>query len=486
MARNAIWNLFGQLLPMVVGLIAIPPLVRGMGVARFGVLSLAWVVIGYFSLFDLGIGRALTKLVSDRLAAHDEQSIPPLAWTSLLLMLLLGIFGGTVVWFIAPWLVHGVLKIPVELQAETVSGFYLLAFSIPVVTVTSGLRGILEAQQQFRILNLIRIPMSIFSFAGPLLALPFSPSLVPVIAILLAGRVAGLVAHVYACFHYMPALRHAFMIRQSFILPVVKFGGWMTVSNVISPIMSYMDRFLIGSLLSVTALAYYTAPFDLVSRVTVIPGAITAVLFPAFALSLRQDQERAGLLLGRGLKYIFLAVFPILLAIAALAPDGLRLWLGSDFAEHGTAALRWLCAGVFVNCFSQVPFALIQSAGRPDITAKLHAIELPVYLAAIWLLAKSLGIEGAAIAWTGRIILDSVLLFLFAHRILPQKVVFLPRLAGTIVAGLTCIFLSTLPHSAANRLLFVCLTLIISAILAWVWALDPTERTFFLGIRASL
>src|SRR5437667_12210334 len=65
LARNTVWNLSGQLLPMIVAVITVPLLVRGLGVARFGVLSLSYVLIGYFSLFDLGIGRALTKLVAD-------------------------------------------------------------------------------------------------------------------------------------------------------------------------------------------------------------------------------------------------------------------------------------------------------------------------------------------------------------------------------------------------------------------------------------
>src|SRR5467141_3336376 len=90
LARNTIWNLLGQLLPMAVAVVAIPPLVRALGLARFGVLSMAWIVIGYFSLFDLGIGRALTKLVADKLGADEEHAVPPLAWTSLVLMFILG------------------------------------------------------------------------------------------------------------------------------------------------------------------------------------------------------------------------------------------------------------------------------------------------------------------------------------------------------------------------------------------------------------
>src|SRR5258708_26905718 len=261
LARNTIWNLLGLLLPLAVGVVAVPPLIRGMGVARFGLLSLAWIVIGYFSLFDLGIGRALTKVVADRLGTKDERSIPPLVWTSLVLMVLLGVLAGLATWAISPWLVHRLLKIPEALQSEALHGLYLLANSIPMVTATSGLRGVLEAQQRFRVLSFIRIPMSIFSFAGPLLVLPFSSDLVSVISVLVAGRLIACMAHLFACFHAMPALRHGFALKLSLVHPLLVLGGLMTFSNLVSPIIVYLDRFLIGALLSVSAVAAYTVPF---------------------------------------------------------------------------------------------------------------------------------------------------------------------------------------------------------------------------------
>src|SRR5262249_6502402 len=148
--------------------------------------------------------------------------------------------------------------------------------------------------------------------------------------------------------------------------------GWMTVSNLVSPIMVYLDRFFITSLLSVGAVAYYTAPFDVVSRLAIIASAVAGVLFPALALSLMDNPERAGLLLRRGVKYVLLAIFPLVVVLSAAAPELLRFWLGSAFAENSSAALRWLSAGVLFNCLAYLPFALIQGAGRPDITGKLH------------------------------------------------------------------------------------------------------------------
>ena len=83
--RGAIWNLLGQSLPVVAAFLFVPLLVRGLGIERFGILSLAWMLVGYFSLFDLGLGGALTRLVSDRLANRQDEEVPRLVWTALAL-----------------------------------------------------------------------------------------------------------------------------------------------------------------------------------------------------------------------------------------------------------------------------------------------------------------------------------------------------------------------------------------------------------------
>ena len=476
LARNTIWNLLGQLLPMAVGLLAIPPLVCELGVDRFGVLSLAWVVIGYFSLFDLGIGRALTKLVADKIGANDDATIPPLVWTSLFLMLLMGVVGCVITLAIAPWLVFTALKVPTTLQHETMHGFQLLAASIPLVTITSGLRGILEAQQRFRVLNFIRVPTSIFSFAGPLMVLPFSHSLVPVIIVLIVGRVLSGIAHLLACFHAMPDLRHHMTLHRGAVGPLVRFGGWMTVSNVVSPLMVYADRFLIGGLLPVSAVAYYTTPFDLVFRLQFIPVAVAGVLFPAFATSLASNPDRTALLVSRGIKYIFLVMFPVILIMVTFAPDGLRLWLGSAFAFHSQPVFRWIAAGTLINSVACIPFSLIQSAGQPRITATIHWFEAPLYLAAVWVLTKRLGIEGAAIAFTGRIAVDTVLMFIFADRMLQHRSKLLMRLTVVMTAALLVLAGTTLLRTVIERAVFTLIALLVLGLAAFL-ALAPDERS---------
>src|SRR6266852_1839290 len=111
-------------------------------------------------------------------------------------------------------------------------------------------------------------------------------------------------------------------------------------------------------------------------------------------------------LFGRSVTYLLLMLFPMVLLAVVLAKDGLMLWLGAEFAQRSVRVLQWLAVGVFINSLGQVPFAMVQGVGRPDLTAKLHLIEVPAYLAVLWWLTKTHGIEGAAIAWTARAAAD--------------------------------------------------------------------------------
>ena len=69
-------------------------------------------------------------------------------------------------------------------------------------------------------------------------------------------------------------------------------------------------------------------------------------------------------------------------------------------------------------CLGQIPYAFIQGAGRPDLTAKLHLVELPLYLILLVIAIEMAGIEGAAMAWTCRFVVDSLLMYFLALRLL--------------------------------------------------------------------
>lgn len=484
LARNTFWNLAGQVAPLLAGLIAIPRLIHGLGTDRFAIVTIAWIVVGYFSFFDLGLGRAMTTMVAQKLATDRHHELPAIIWTANGLMGALGILGGVVLALLSPVLIRDLLKTPASLQTETIRAFDLLGLSVPFVISTAGIRGILEARQKFGLINLARAPMGVATFAAPLLVIPWTANLTAMVGTLVAVRIVFWGAYAFLALREMPSLLQTIEIDWRLLPMLLSFGLWMTVSNLVSPVMAYLDRFFVGMLLSLTAVAYYATPFEVVTKLLVVPGAVVSVLFPAFSTVLVGDRSRAGLLFRRAVKYVIVILFPIVLAIVLFARNALSLWLGPDFALHSTPVLQWLAVGVFVNSLSTIAFALVQGAGRADITGKLHLLELPLYLASVWLLTRHFGIRGTAIAWTIRVIVDGVLLFWVADRLLDRSLR-LDVVMGSVTAILSVFAVAMTEMNLAIKLVGYLLVLAFFFAITWL-VLLINERQLWARSRERL
>src|SRR5689334_15454988 len=98
---------------MIAAFVGIPVVNSHVGTARFGVLTLAWAAIGYFGLFDLGLGRALTQAVSAHLgSASDDSELASVTWTALWLMVILGVLGAVTLTLFTPLIVNRGLQVP--------------------------------------------------------------------------------------------------------------------------------------------------------------------------------------------------------------------------------------------------------------------------------------------------------------------------------------------------------------------------------------
>ncbi len=485
LARNVVWSLVSVGVPLLIALVTIPILIDEIGTERFGLLAISWMFVGYFSLFDFGLGRALTVRVAMFLGEEREAEIPALVWTALSLMLVLGGLGLGVILLLSPWLVGEVLNVPSELQDEALKAFYLLSLSIPLVITTVGLQGVITAYQRFDLLTAIRIPMGMLTFLGPVAVLPFSNSLYPIVGVLVGGRFLAALAHLWLVFRVIPEVRRHYVIDRTQIRPLLGFGGWMTVSNMVVPLMVSMDRFVIGAVLTVTAVAYYTTPYEIVSRLLIIPSAFVAVLLPAQSTTLArggfEDRAHSARLFVKGLDYIAIALFPLVLVMVAFAYDGLNLWVGAEFADNGFRVMQWLGVGVFFYGLSLVPFSLVQSAGRPDWSAKLHLLELPLYLAALWWALHEHGILGAAVVWTLRAFVDTLALYLMVWVLVPECRASAGRFVRALGAAVGLFLLTAQLQGLLFKIVFCTLVLCGFAWVAWRFGLQQRERDWLLS-----
>jgi O-antigen/teichoic acid export membrane protein len=411
--RNTALNFFGLVVPLAVGFVTIPMVVRALGTERFGILALVWVVFGYFGLFDLGLGRTTTRYVADCLGRDETGKLPAYLWTTVLLQTAIGAAAAVLLQISAPLIVRRFLNIPAGFQAETILTLRLVGWSLPIMFVSSSFRGALEAAQRFDLVNAVKVPLNVLFYVLPLLGVALGYSLPGIVVLLVLSRVAAMAVWGAMDLRVLPALRARPVLRRELVRPLFSFSGWLGLSGILYAVTTSIDRLVIGSLLTVEAVTYYSAPYEAINRIGVVPGSLSMVLFPAFsALDAARRMEKIEALFARSTKFLLLSTGPVFVLLMFFAGDGLRLWLGPDFAARSTFVVQALAAGFLVNTVIAVPNNYLIGIGRVDVAPKYQAIELVAFTALIWAGAKLGGIGGVAVASALRLTAFSIFLMI--------------------------------------------------------------------------
>ena len=390
---------------------------------------------------------------------------------------IIGCLVAAVMALMVPALVEHLSSIPEEMQRETRLTFYLLAASVPLVIVSVGLRGVLSAYQRFDLVNWVRVPMGIYFFVVPIPIVKwYLNALHPVMLALIAGRLIAMLIQLRFCLQTVPFLRSGAAFQCDLVRPLLTFGGWMTVTNLISPLMIYIDRFFIGMLLTASAVAFYATPNEIATKLWFLPWALLGVLFPAFSTSLAEGSQMAFEIYDNSVKYLFIVMFPIALVVMTFAYEGLDVWVGREFAVQSSPVLKWMVVGVFIHSLAQVPYALLQGGGRPDIIAKLHLLELPLYVIVLWQLIGLWGTQGAAVAWTMRLGIDALLIFFLARTVIPGAAAKAAPKLFLLAAAIGAFYLIAQLDAMTIRLAS-CLTILTAfAGVAWFLILNGQDR----------
>jgi O-antigen/teichoic acid export membrane protein len=474
--RHAAWMIFGGGVPLLLAVVAIPNLLRILGGERFGILVLAWTVMGYFSLLDFGLGRALTRfIVSERLDANLEV-LARATWTTVFVLFAAGAIVAAACLPVIPWLTSGFLEMSLSAQAEATTTFKLIAVSIPFVTASAPLVGFLEAHKRFGVIGAVRLVTGCLNYAAPLAIALVSDSLIAVIAAIVVVRIllaGGLLA---ACAHTAPGIARRWAIEPAALKPMLSFGAWLTASSIAAPIIIYMDRFVAGGIVTVAMLAYYVTPQEIVTRLSIIPGAFASIFFPRFVAALSADAAVAPRILARGLVGVFLVMVPPTLVFAVFSSELLTAWMGAEFASHAALVLTWLSAGILLNAGAQVLSAFIHSAGRADITAKLYVVEMPLYLICLLWLVPAHGIVGVAYAWFARIAFDGIALLLACGALCPSiGSLFVPALLVTSLTTAGLVAGSMLPMTALKLAAALAIIAVLAGV-SWYFLLAEEDR----------
>lgn len=412
--KNSIWNLGGFIIPTLVAIPSLGVLARYLGTEKFGLFTLAFAIVGYASIFDAGLTRAVIREIAINRNNDEEQR--KIISTSTVTIGVLGCIATLLIYIATP-LTPSLLKVSTINSNDTELAFKILAFSIPFFLLNQIWLAYLEGHEQFANVNIQKV-ISNSCIAGiPTVFVLYSPTLTAAIAGLLFGRCISLIISFWFCREII--IHGGLRFHRHVFKRLIKFGGWMTVSNIISPIMVYFDRFIISNTLGANQVAYYTAPSEGISRALNVPGALARALFPKLSnatTKLEKDHlEKISYLL------IISLCLPMIVFFFIYAREIMVIWMGKEYANEPSNILKILLIGFLFNSLAQIPFVKIQALGKANITAILHLFEFTPYLLLLFLLSKQYQLYGVAIAWTIRVIFDCIILEYAARRYLKGK-----------------------------------------------------------------
>ncbi|MAC13203.1 MAG: hypothetical protein CL539_00805 [Alcanivorax sp.] len=412
--KNVFINGMGLGGPLIFAVLCIPLLINNLGVERFGILTLMWAVVSYFGLFDLGISRALTIQVAMDMSNGDYSEAGYTSRSGLRLLSFISI--AAILLFLFSGLL-GARFIDTDIsQRELCIAILLLAIAVPAIVMTSGYRGVLEAQRRFAAVNAVRLPLGIYTFAGPALISFFSQSLVAVALILMIGRWVAWLASMLLVKEFFS---HGYVFgvhdRKRY-KKIFRVSGWIAVSNILNPLIGYCDRFVIAVVVQVSVVAYYVTPYEMITKLWVIPAAITTVVLPEFSKKVLRAKERdifnKGILLTLGL------VLPICAVTFFFSSEILSIWIDPSFSEKAGYFMKVFSVGIAINSLAHVPFVYLQAAGYARFLAKFQFFQLPLYLVSLVLAGMNWGAEGVVWCWFFRIVIDSLTILFVALKII--------------------------------------------------------------------
>ena len=409
-------NLLGSGIPIILTILAIPLLIKALGMEQFGLLSLSWAIIGYLSLLDLGLGRALSQQTATN--QDNQAQVTQIFWDTHTFIAGIGALSSLIIVITIGWYFHRVTSTS-HSDSALEQVFWASALMIFPSLLINSLSYFLIALEKFILLNTLKLFLSSANIIAPVLIcqLLFQANHFEYIMQSLLW-----IRWIFAIIFFITCLYSASYLLKikswEFHYPVklIKLGGWMTVTNIIGPIMTYFDRFFIASLISPSAVGGYSIAYELSSKLNIISSALSTALAPFFAKQKNQSISATQTFFFSII--VITSIFiPLLWSINTYGDLLLRWWLQQDEVKVIYQITQWLALGFFFNAIALIFYTHLQFMERPDITAKIHLIELPCYLGLLVMLLMHQGVIGAAIAWTVRAVIDMLLLLIYSLRI---------------------------------------------------------------------
>lgn len=414
--RNSAYSMATLVVPTALLLVFTPALVHQMGVEPYGLWTLVMSALGLMGTLELGLSAAISKYVAGHAGAGDHEGISATITAGMALQCALGLLLTLPLYLLAPRLA-ALFSTDALPAADVISALQMTSLALLPVLIRSGCLAAPAGLQRFEVPAVFNVVHRVLILSVALFVAVSTGSAYQVIlSTIILTWIAGL-ASVGVMLYSLKGLTVRPLFSWRLTRPMLSFAAYNGAGNIGSQIFSSVDRFVVGAVLGVSVVAYYSVVIGIANKLLFVSDYAARSLMPA-ASAWHAAGDRASLrrYFRRGSAMMFAINGAGGLAIAILAGPFMTAWMGVDFASQSADALAILAIVYAGISFNSVAFHMANGMGKPWIGA---VTQIAGGLGTIWLigvLGPQMGLNGAA--WANAAYWTTTLIVVYVARML--------------------------------------------------------------------
>ncbi len=483
--KNSFFNVAGWLWLTIISVATVPYIVKKLGYDAYGVLSLVFMVLGYFAFMDLGLGEAVIKYVSHYHALKNYEKMNRILNSILFLFISIGIVGGVGIILFTEFFAIKLFKIPPPLVNDTRFCFFLSSIGFALIMILGALSRIPEAVQRFDISNRNNVITGTLVSIGNVALLAIGLGLKEIVVLNLFSEILGISLFYRAARQLIPELKFSFRFYVVEFQEVMGFGLYTVCIKFGSLIIATVNQLILGLVIGPAGVAIYNVPFKIITRFNGFVYRIAFVIFPVSSeLQATADTQKLHESYLRLSKFVFLLSSILFLPLAAFSLQILQYWMGADFAAKGAVVMFYCCVAFYFISLTMVPSLVALGMGKPAMNAVFASITAGINLVLVYPFTKHWGVNGAAAALLVSSLPFPVYIYFVNRNIINVdatryfKVVFgRMAVAGLIFFAIVSNFVTKLATSGPRFLFLILVNYFFFSVLVYFVGLDGEERT---------
>jgi O-antigen/teichoic acid export membrane protein len=396
--RNVLFNWFGTIAGMAVGLFLAPFILHRLGTVAYGVWVLAVSVVAYLGLLDLGLQSSVLRFVSKGHTQKDHQgaseAISAALWVRLQISTLaLLLSSGLAALFPL------VFKIPPELAREARDAVLIIGLTTAFTLSVGVFSGVLSALNRYDLQNGVSLVQTAVRVVGVVTVLRTGHGIVAIAVCELIAAIVGNTLMMWIAHRLYPELRVQLKKPKKEILRKIwTYSTYAFLTTIAVQLVYQSDNLVVGAFVSASAVTFYAIANSLCRYAGQVVNSLGATFVPAASTyEAAGDTSSLLKLYKNGTRATLAVSLPILITLILRGSTFISLWMGPQYAHSSGIVLIILSVPLFFAYANRTASAIAFGVEKHKVSAIWAVGEGVANLILSIILVRRYGIYGVAI-----------------------------------------------------------------------------------------